>query len=78
MFNYTNKEYDKAYAEADNAKSMEEAIELYKRCEKILTDTAANVYIQDMPDFVALKKNLDGYNYYPMYAMDLSTVHYVD
>ena len=78
MFNYSNKEYDKAYAKADNAKNAEEAIGLYKDCEKILADTAASVYIQDMPDFVALKKNLDGYNYYPMYAMDLSTVHYTD
>jgi peptide/nickel transport system substrate-binding protein len=78
MVNYSNEEYDKTYAEANNAKSMDEAATLYKQCEKILCDTAASVYIQDMPDFVAVNKSLTGYEFYPMYVMDLSTVHYVD
>jgi len=34
------------------------------------------VYIQDLAEFVAIKKDLDGYNFYPMYVMDMSTVHY--
>ena len=33
--------------------------------------------IQDLPDFVLLKSNLEGYQFYPLYVMDLSTVHYV-
>ena len=76
MFNYSNAEYDKVYAEADAATDDAEATKLYKQCEKILADSAANVYIQDLAEFVAIKKDLDGYNFYPMYVMDMSTVHY--
>ena len=42
-----------------------------------LTETAANVYIQDLANLVAIRENLTGYEFYPMYVMDLSTVHYV-
>ena len=76
MFNYSNAEYDKVYAQADAATDDAEATKLYKQCEKILADSAANVYIQDLAEFVAIKKDLDGYNFYPMYVMDMSTVHY--
>lgn len=78
MFNYSNEEYDKVYAQADAATDDAEATKLYKQCEKILADTAASVYIQDLAEFVAIKKNLDGYNFYPMYVMDMSTIHYTN
>lgn len=32
---------------------------------------------QDLADFVLIKSDLDGYQFYPLYVMDLSTVHYV-
>ena len=51
--------------------------ELYKEAASILTETAANVYIQDLADFMLVKSDLDGYQFYPMYVMDLSSVHYV-
>lgn len=77
MFNYSNKEYDKVYAKAVAATNDAGATKLYKQCEKILTETAANVYIQDLAEFVAISKNLTGYQFYPMYVMDMSTIHYV-
>ena len=39
-------------------------------------ETAANVYIQDLADLVAVRKGLSGYRFYPLYAIDLSTVTY--
>ena len=45
--------------------------------EKNLTENAANVYIQDLADLVAVRSNLDGLTFYPIYVLDLSTVHYV-
>ena len=44
--------------------------------EQILTETAANVYIQDLADLVALRDGLSGYEFYPLYAMDMSKVAY--
>ena len=59
-------------ATADDA----EQTELYKQMERNLTEHAANVYIQDLADLVVLRNGLEGYQFYPIYVMDLSTVHY--
>ena len=74
--NYSNAEYDEAFAAAIRAATDEEATAQYLRCEEILAETAANVYIQDLADLVAVRKGLTGYRFYPLYAIDLSTVAY--
>lgn len=74
--NFSNAEYDRVYAEACACVDDAEQTELFKRCETILTEQAANLYIQDLCDLVAMKSTLDGYKFYPIYAMDLSTVYY--
>jgi len=76
MFNYASAEFDAAYAKATAATDDAEATALYKECLKILADTAANVYIQDLCEFVVIRKGLTGYRFYPMYVMDMSTVRY--
>ena len=63
-------------AAAIRAATDEEATAQYLRCEEILAETAANVYIQDLADLVAVRKGLSGYRFYPLYAIDLSTVTY--
>ena len=77
MINYNNPEYDAIMKEASVTTDDAKQTELYKQAAKMLSDTAANVYIQDLADFVVIKSNLDGYQFYPLYVMDLSTVHYV-
>ena len=77
MINYNNPEYDALMEEAAVTTDDAKQTELYKQAAKLLSDTAANVYIQDLADFVVIKSNLDGYQFYPLYVMDLSTVHYV-
>ena len=49
---------------------------LYRAMEKNLAENAANVYIQDMADFVAVRDGLEGPSFYPIYVLDLSTIHY--
>ena len=49
---------------------------LYKQMERDLTENAANVYIQDMADFVAVRDGLEGPDFYPIYVLDLSSFHY--
>lgn len=77
MINYNNPEYDKVMKEASACSDQEKQTQLYKDAAKILTETAANVYIQDLADFVLIKSNIKGYEFYPLYVMDLSKVHYV-
>ena len=40
----------------------DKATEAYKKCETILAQTAANVYIQDMCELVAVRKGYTGYS----------------
>ena len=74
FINYNNPDYDAAYARALATTNDEEKTAAYKECEKILSDTAANVYIQDMAEFVALNKKYTGYQFYPLYVQDLAKI----
>ena len=74
--NYSNEDYDTVFALALAAETDEDATDAYLRCEEILAETAANVYIQDLADLVAVRKGIDGYQFYPLYAIDLSTITY--
>ncbi len=73
--NFSSEEYDAAYAEALAAEAVmddDKATEAYKKCETILAETAANVYIQDMCELVAVRKGYTGYTFYPLYIQDFS------
>jgi peptide/nickel transport system substrate-binding protein len=74
--NYKNADYDALFQKAMAEKDDAARTGIYKEMEKNLTEHAANVYIQDLADLVAIKKNLTGYHFYPIYVMDFSTVHY--
>ena len=74
--NFSSAEYDRTLDAAAASVDDAEQTALYKRCETILTEQAANLYIQDLCDLVAIKSTLSGYEFYPLYAMDLSTVYY--
>lgn len=75
FINYNNKEYDDAFAAA--VASTDDAVQTdnYKTCEKILAENAANVYIQDLPNMVAVNKRFGGYEFYPLYVMDLAKMY---
>ncbi len=70
--NYSNKEYDDLYKKLFVTSSDEERVEIYKQLEKNLADNAANIYIQDMAEFVALSDKYEGYTFYPLYVQDFA------
>ena len=74
MINYSNEAYDAAIEKAQHAADDEAQVAAYKEAEKILSDTAANVYIQDLADFVVLNPAFTGYEFYPLYAVDFSKI----
>ncbi|MDO5572910.1 MAG: ABC transporter substrate-binding protein [bacterium] len=74
FINFNNPEYDKVYANAITCNDAEQQTELYKQLETILTEDAANVYIQDMAEFVALNSKYEGYEFYPLYVQDMSKI----
>ena len=78
FINYDNPEYDAVYAKAETSIDEEERTKAFKECQQILTETAANVYIQDMAEFVALNKKYAGYEFYPLYVQDFSKLYIVE
>ena len=75
FINYNNAAYDAAFANAMSSTDDAAQTSYFKECETILTEDAANVYIQDLPEFVALNKKFGGYEFYPLYAQDISKLY---
>lgn len=76
--NFKSEAYDTAFANALAASEEEEQTAYYKECEKILTEEAANVYIQDLAELVALNKKYAGYEFYPLYVQDFAKLYLVE
>ncbi|MBR3053496.1 MAG: ABC transporter substrate-binding protein, partial [Firmicutes bacterium] len=78
FINFSNADYDAAYQKAISTTDDAAQTEAFKECERILTEQAANVYIQDVASFVVMQNNVDGYEYYPLYVMDLSKIYFTE
>jgi peptide/nickel transport system substrate-binding protein len=75
FINFSSEEYDETYAAAVATVDEDEQVALFTRCQEILTENAASVYIQDATNFVVTQNDIGGYQFYPMYVMDMSTVY---
>ena len=72
--NFRSDAYDAAYAAAMAATDDAEKTAYFKECERILAEEAANVYIQDLPEYVALNNRFTGYTFYPLYVQNIATI----
>lgn len=73
--NFKSAAYDEAYSKAISTVDEAEQTALFKQCEAILTEEAANVYIQDAAIFAVMQNDVGGYEHYPLYVMDLARVY---
>lgn len=78
FINYKNEDYDALFTKARTATNEDEQVEAYKAMEKQLSEDAANVYIQDMANLVAVNDEFDGYTFYPAYILDMSKLYQVE
>ena len=76
FINYSNAEFDVLYTQAIEAVEDTEKVALYKELQEVLTKDAASVYLTDPPKLVAVRNELDGYLFYPVYVMDMAAVYY--
>ena len=76
FINYNNAEYDALFQQTLTAYDDDEQTAIYKQMLANLTENAANVYIQDLADLVAVRKGVEGVTFYPIYVLDLSNLHY--
>lgn len=72
---YNNPDYDELIAKAKTA-SEEERVEIFKECQKVLTEDAAAVWICDPNAIAVTRSDLKGYTFYPVNFIDLSKLYY--
>ena len=76
FINYNSADYDALFQQVLSSSDDAEQTSLYKQMEQNLTENAANVYIQDLADLLAVRKGLEGVTFYPIYVLDLATIRY--
>ena len=76
FINYNHAEYDALFQQTLTAYDDAGQTAIYKQMLANLTENAANVYIQDLADLVAVRKGVEGVTFYPIYVLDLANLHY--
>ncbi|MBE5874912.1 MAG: ABC transporter substrate-binding protein [Lachnospiraceae bacterium] len=75
--NFANAKYDELYVKAQNSLDLKEKADYYKQIQTILCEEAGSAFIQVPPITIAMKQNLGGYKFYPIYVQDMSTVYWI-
>lgn len=73
---FNNTEFNSLLVQAKTETNLEKRIDFYKKCQQIMTENAASVFICDPNLIVATKKNLFGYTFYPTSLIDFSKWYY--
>ncbi len=76
FINYQNPEYDEVYLQAQASLDLAGKAKYYGQLQQMLVDDAATAFLQVPPITIAMKKELGGYKFYPIYVQDMSTVYY--
>lgn len=76
--NFSDEEYDRVLEEA--MASTEDAVKVqdYQRLQQILAEQAASIYIQDPAKLVAINTKLSGFEFYPVYVLDMAGVYFTE
>jgi peptide/nickel transport system substrate-binding protein len=76
FINYNDADYDRVYKEALIESDEAKRISLYKEAQRIISQTAASVYIQDMVSFRVFPiGRFGGLQSYPLYVFDFSSIY---
>jgi peptide/nickel transport system substrate-binding protein len=74
FINYKNAEYDALYNKTLRMADENERTAAYKRLQQILSEDAASVFLCDLSAPRVFKKNITGFQSYPLYVFDASTL----
>lgn len=78
FINFEDKEYTALLQSAVSTTDENEKIKDYKMLQEILATKAASVYLQDPSKYVAVNKKLGGYQFYPVYVQDMSSLYFIE
>ena len=76
FINFNNAEYDEVFLKAQASLDLTEKSKYYGQLQQLLVEDAGTAFIQVPPITIAMKKELGGYKFYPVYVQDMSTVYY--
>ena len=76
--NFKSDAYDRMYDKAVNTVSEDSKIACFKLAQKILSDEAASVFIEDIATLTVYSKKFAGNRDYPLYVTDFSAIYAVD
>jgi len=76
FINFTSAEYDEIYEKAQAELDPEKKAEYYKQLQTILCDQAGSAFLQVPANMTAVSRDLTGYQFYPVYVQDMSTVDF--
>ncbi|MBR1853920.1 MAG: ABC transporter substrate-binding protein, partial [Lachnospiraceae bacterium] len=74
--NYANAKYDETYVKAAASLDLTEKAGYYKELQKLMAEDAGTAFLSVPPITVAVKPELEGYTFYPVYVQDMSVVRY--
>jgi len=76
FINFNNPDYDRAYKAALLEPDETKRIALYKECQRIISENAASVYIQDILGFRVFEADrFGGVVNYPLYVIDFALMY---
>ena len=76
FFNFAHEEYDALIEEGFLETNPSKRGTIYARCQEILAEEAAALFIMDPNDLVAMAKEVNGWQHYPKYVDDLAHVYF--
>ena len=76
FINYANPAFDETYAKAAASLDLAEKATYYKELQRLMAEDAGTAFISVPPITVAIKQELAGYTFYPIYVQDMSVVYY--
>jgi len=78
FINFASEAYDTLFAEAQSATDDAERVRLYRELQTTLAEDAVSIFLQDLVNYVGINGRLSGFQFYSIYVMDLSTIHFVE
>ncbi|MCL2208830.1 MAG: ABC transporter substrate-binding protein [Treponema sp.] len=79
FINFKNDEFDRVYSLALVEPDEKRRINYYKNAQRIIAESAASVYIQDIFYFMTLKAGqYSGVLNYPLYVIDFASIHRIN
>jgi peptide/nickel transport system substrate-binding protein len=78
FISFNNPKYDEVYNAALAESNGERRASLYREAQRIISENAASVYIQDIMSFQVFRNNFRGVVNYPLNVIDFSVIYRVN